>query len=53
MPESQAYSIPGGTSADTSNTILLPSTNNGSRNIYRCMVDVSKLKPEQALLRVL
>ena len=24
-----------------------PSTNNGSRNIYECMVDVSKLEPAQ------
>ena len=46
-PESQASSIPGGTSADPSNTIPPPSTNNGGRNIYGCMVYVSKLTPEQ------
>ena len=41
-PESQAYSIPGGTSSDPSNTIPPPPTKNGGRNIYGCMVDVSK-----------
>ena len=30
-----------------SNTMPPPSTNNGSRNIYGCMVDVSKLTPAQ------
>ena len=43
----QASSIPGRTSPDLSNTMPTPSTNNGSRNIYGCMVDVSKLKPAQ------
>ena len=38
-------SIPGWTSPDPLNTIPQPSTNNGSRNIYECMVDVSKLTP--------
>ena len=41
----QASSIPGWTSPDPSNTMQPPSTNNGSRNIYGCMVDVSKLTP--------
>ena len=41
--ELQASSIPGRTSPDLSNTMSPPSTNNGSRNIYGCMVDVSKL----------
>ena len=45
--ELQASSIPGRTSHDPSNTMPLPSTNNGSRNIYGCMVYVSKLKPAQ------
>ena len=45
--ELQASSIPGRTSHDPSNTMPPPSTNNGSRNIYGCMVDVSKLTPEQ------
>ena len=45
--ELQASSIPGLTSPDPSNTMPPPSTNNGSRNIYGCMVDVSKLTPEQ------
>ena len=46
-PESQASSIPGQTSADLSNTMLMTSTNNISHNIYGCMVDVSKLTPAQ------
>ena len=33
-PDSKDYSIPGGTSADLSNTMPPPSTNNGSRNMY-------------------
>ena len=45
--ELQDYSIPGRTSPDPSNTMPPPSTNNGSRNIYGCMVDVSKLTLEQ------
>ena len=45
--ELQASSIPGRTSPDPSNTMPPPSTNNGSRNIYGCMVDVSKLTPAQ------
>ena len=45
--ELQASSIPGQTSPDPSNTMPLPSTNDGSRNIYGCMVDVSKLTPSQ------
>ena len=45
--ELQASSIPGWTSPDPSNTMPPPSTNNGSRNIYGCMVDVSKLTPAQ------
>ena len=45
--ELQASSIPGRTSPDPSNSILPPSTNNGCRNIYGCMVDVSKLTPAQ------
>ena len=45
--ELQDSSIPGRTSPDPSNTMPLPSTNNGSRNIYGCMVDVSKLTPAQ------
>ena len=47
IPESQASSIPGRTSPDPSNTMTPPYTNNGSRNIYGCMVDVSKLTPAQ------
>ena len=38
----QASSIPGRNYPDPSNTMPLPSTNNGSLNIYGCMVDVSK-----------
>ena len=45
--ELQDSSIPGRNSPDPSNTMPPPSTNNGSRNIYRCMVDVSKLTPEK------
>ena len=45
--ELQASSIPGRTSPDLSNTMPTPSTNNGGRNIYGCMVDVSKLTPAQ------
>ena len=45
--ELQASSIPGQTSPDQSNTMSPPSTNNGSCNIYGCMVDVSKLTPAQ------
>ena len=45
--ELQASSIPGRTSPDLSNTMPLPSTNNWGRNIYGCMVDVSKLTPAQ------
>ena len=45
--ELQASSIPGQTSPDLSNNMPPPSTNNGSRKIYGCMVDVSKLTPEQ------
>ena len=41
--ELQASSIPGRTSPNPSNTMPPPSTNNGSHNIYGCMVDVSKL----------
>ena len=47
ISESQASSIPGRASADPSNTMPPPSTKNRSRNIYGCMVDVSKLTPEQ------
>ena len=43
----QASSIPGRTSPDLSNTTPPPSTNNGGRNIYGRMVDVSKLTPEK------
>ena len=46
-PESQDSSISGRTSPDTSNTMAPPSTKNGSRNIYGCMVDVSKLTPAE------
>ena len=45
--ELQASSIPGWTSPDMSNTMPPTSTNNGSRNIYGCMVDVYKLTPAQ------
>ena len=45
--ELQDSSIPGQTSPDPSNTMPPPSTKNGSRNIYGCIVDVSKLKPVQ------
>ena len=47
MPDSQASSIPGRNSADLSNTMPLSSTKNGSRNIYGCMVDASKLTSEK------
>ena len=46
-PDSQAYSIPVGTSDDPSNTIPPQSTNNRVHNVYICMVDVSKLTPSQ------
>ena len=45
--ELQTSSIPGRNSPDPSNIIPAPFTNNGSRNICGCMVDVSKLKPVQ------
>ena len=45
--ELQASSIPVWTSPDLSNTTPPLFTKNGSRNIYGCMVDVSKLKPAQ------
>ena len=45
--ELRASSIPGWISPDPSNTMLPPSNNNGSFNIYVCMVYVSKLTPEQ------
>ena len=45
--ELQASSIPGWTSPDPSNTMPPPSNNNRGRNVYGCMVDVSKLTPEQ------
>ena len=45
--ELQAPSIPGRTSPDPSNTMPPLSTNNGSHNIYGCIVDVSKLTPAQ------
>ena len=38
----QASSLPGWTSPDLSNTMPPPSTKNGSRNVYVCMVAVSK-----------
>ena len=41
--ELQASPIPSWTSPDPSNTIPPPSTKNVSRNIYGCMVDVSRL----------
>ena len=47
MYELQASSIPGQTSPDPSNTMPAPSTNNGSPNVYVCMVDVSKFTPAQ------
>ena len=47
MHEFQASSIPGRTSPDPSNTMPPPSTNDRIRNIYGCMVDVSKLTPAQ------
>ena len=43
----QASSMTGRTSPDLSNTMPLLSTNNGYRNIYGCMVDVSKLTTAQ------
>ena len=43
----QASSVPGQTLPDPSNTMPPPSTNNVSRNIYGCMVDVSNLTPTQ------
>ena len=46
-PESQASSIPVRNPLDPSNTMPPLSTNNGGRNIYECMVDVSKLTPAQ------
>ena len=45
--EQQTSLIPGRTSPDPSNTIALPSTNIGSRNIYGCIVGVYKLTPAQ------
>ena len=45
--EFRASSIPGRTSPDPSDTTPPPPTKNGSRNIYGCMVDVSKLTPAQ------
>ena len=45
--ELQASLIPGQTSADPSNTMKTLYTKNRSRNIYGCMVDVSKLAPVQ------
>ena len=41
-PELHASSLPGGNSANLSNTIPPPSTKNGSRNIYGYMVGGSK-----------
>ena len=43
----QASSIPGWTSPDPSNSMPLSSNNNEIRNIYGCMVYVSKLTQEQ------
>ena len=43
----QDSSIPGCTPPDPSNTIPPPSTNNGIRNIYGCLVDVYKLTQTQ------
>ena len=45
--ELQAYSIPGRTFPDSSNTIPPLSTNNKRFNIYGCMFDMSKLTPSQ------
>ena len=45
--ELQASSITGWTPPDLSNTMPPPSTNNGGRNIYGCMVNVSKLTRAQ------
>ena len=45
--ELQASSKTSWNSPDTSNTMPLPSNNNGSRNTYVCMVDVSKLSLSQ------
>ena len=45
--ELQASSAPGRTSPDPSNTMPRPSTNNVSRNIIGCLVDVSKLTQAQ------
>ena len=47
MPELKASPIPVQTSDDLSNTMPPLSTKNVSRNIYGCMVDVSKLKSSQ------
>ena len=41
--ELQDSSIPSRTSPNFSNKMPLPSTNYGSRNIYGCIIDVSKL----------
>ena len=46
-PELQASSIPGRNSPDPSNKMPPQSNKNGIRNIYGCMVDVSKLTLEQ------
>ena len=45
--ELQASSIPRRTSPDPSNNMPPLSTKNGGRNIYGCMVDVSKLTTAQ------
>ena len=45
--EFQASLIPVRTSPDPSNTMPPPSTNNGSRDIYGCMVHLYKLTPAQ------
>ena len=45
--ELQASSIPGRTSPDPSSTTPPLTTNNGSPNISRCMVEVSELKLSQ------
>ena len=47
IPESKASSIPGRTSPYPSNTMPPLSTKNVIRNIYGCMVDVSKLTQAQ------
>ena len=47
MYELQASSIPGWTPLYPSNTMPPPSTDNGSCNIYGCMVDVSRLTTAQ------